>query len=221
MGTVGTANGIAAVEEADEIAREKLYAAKPNKKVARVITVIGYIFCVSMIAILLSLYYLFLWNPYIKAHRAAQAKAGKTNLSKVTATFSSDDQSPRAMALRSEDFYDSSIDKSWLKAVRSTTSRPFSSKIRTIASDNTILMPQSTTGIPLVLFDFAKIDENFLGIASNPLFFPSGSDKSSNTPSPPRYFQSATFPNSIFLGKLHGGGLAFSEPNHKRHDSFQ
>ena len=45
---------------------DKLYEPKPNKKVGRVITVIGYIFSVSMIAIILSLYYLFLWNPYSK-----------------------------------------------------------------------------------------------------------------------------------------------------------
>ncbi len=37
---------------------DKLYEPKPNKKFMRVITVIGYIFTVSMVAILLSLYYL-------------------------------------------------------------------------------------------------------------------------------------------------------------------
>lgn len=175
MGTVGTANGIAAVEEADEIAREKLYAAKPNKKVARVITVIGYIFCVSMIAILLSLYYLFLWNPYIKAHRAAQAKAGRINLSKVTATFSSDGQSPRAMAVWGDEFYDSSVDEKWLKIVHSTTSRPSSTKIRALASANSNPVPPSTTATPLVLYNLAKINEKILGMASNPLIFSSGS----------------------------------------------
>ncbi len=37
---------------------DRLYEPKPNKKIMRVITVIGYIFTVSMVAILLSLYYL-------------------------------------------------------------------------------------------------------------------------------------------------------------------
>lgn len=36
---------------------DKLYETKPNKKIVRIITVIAYIFSVSMIAILLSLYY--------------------------------------------------------------------------------------------------------------------------------------------------------------------
>jgi len=45
---------------------EKLYEPKANKKLLRVLTVIGYCFCVSLIAILLSLYYLFIWNPYNK-----------------------------------------------------------------------------------------------------------------------------------------------------------
>ncbi len=39
-------------------AMDKLYEPKPNKKLFRVATVIGYIFTVSMVAILLSLYYL-------------------------------------------------------------------------------------------------------------------------------------------------------------------
>jgi len=43
---------------------DKLYEAKPDKKIYRVITVIGYIFAVSLGAILLSLYYIFFWNPY-------------------------------------------------------------------------------------------------------------------------------------------------------------
>ncbi len=47
---------------------EKLYETKPNKKIVRIITVIAYVFSVSMIAILLSLYYLFLWDPYLKHH---------------------------------------------------------------------------------------------------------------------------------------------------------
>ncbi len=53
-------NSAAAVSggELDASILDKLYEPKPNKKIMRVITVIGYIFTVSMVAILLSLYYL-------------------------------------------------------------------------------------------------------------------------------------------------------------------
>ena len=43
---------------------EKLYEPKPNKKIVRIFTVILYMFSVSLGAILLSLYYIFIWrNP--------------------------------------------------------------------------------------------------------------------------------------------------------------
>lgn len=41
-----------------------LYEPKQNKKIWRILTVLVYVFTVSFGAILLSLYYLFLWNPY-------------------------------------------------------------------------------------------------------------------------------------------------------------
>ncbi len=44
---------------------DRMYEPKPNKKVMRVVTVIGYIFTVSMVAILLSLYYLVSKSPKI------------------------------------------------------------------------------------------------------------------------------------------------------------
>ena len=36
----------------------------PNIKIVRILTVLGYVFCVSSAAIMLSLYYVFLWDPY-------------------------------------------------------------------------------------------------------------------------------------------------------------
>jgi len=51
---------------------EKLYEPKANKKLIRVLTVIAYCICVSLIAILLSLYYLFIWNPYNKTNQKLQ-----------------------------------------------------------------------------------------------------------------------------------------------------
>lgn len=47
-----------------EMDTEKLYEPKPNKKIVRIFTVILYMFSVSLGAILLSLYYIFIWkNP--------------------------------------------------------------------------------------------------------------------------------------------------------------
>lgn len=47
-----------------EVDTEKLYETKPNKKIVRIFTVILYMFSVSLGAILLSLYYIFIWkNP--------------------------------------------------------------------------------------------------------------------------------------------------------------
>ncbi|CAB4059286.1 unnamed protein product [Lepeophtheirus salmonis] len=43
---------------------EKLYEPKQDKKFVRCVTVIAYVFSVSFGAILLSLYYIFIWNPY-------------------------------------------------------------------------------------------------------------------------------------------------------------
>merc|ERR1739844_425165 len=40
------------------------YEPKQNKKIVRIMTVLVYVFTVSFGAILLSLYYLFLWDPY-------------------------------------------------------------------------------------------------------------------------------------------------------------
>jgi len=40
------------------------YEPKQNKKIVRILTVMVYVFTVSFGAILLSLYYLFLWDPY-------------------------------------------------------------------------------------------------------------------------------------------------------------
>lgn len=41
-----------------------IYESKQNRKIIRLLTVIAYMFAVSLAAIVLSLYYLFLWDPY-------------------------------------------------------------------------------------------------------------------------------------------------------------
>lgn len=43
--------------------KDKLYEPKQNKKAVRVLTVIAYIISVSLAAIILSLYYTFIWDP--------------------------------------------------------------------------------------------------------------------------------------------------------------
>lgn len=48
---------------AGEQSRAKIYETKQNKKVVRLLTVLAYVFSVSLAAIVLSLYYVFLWNP--------------------------------------------------------------------------------------------------------------------------------------------------------------
>ncbi|KAK2589164.1 hypothetical protein KPH14_001982 [Odynerus spinipes] len=54
---------------AGEERKDKLYEPKHKKKLVRVLTVVAYIIFVSMAAILLSLYYTFLWDPKDQAIR--------------------------------------------------------------------------------------------------------------------------------------------------------
>lgn len=49
--------------------KDKLYEPKHKQKVIRVLTVVAYVIFVSMAAILLSLYYTFVWNPKDQAIR--------------------------------------------------------------------------------------------------------------------------------------------------------
>lgn len=50
------------VKFAGEEAKDRLYEPKHKKKAVRVLTVIAYVFFVSLAAIMLSLYYVFLWD---------------------------------------------------------------------------------------------------------------------------------------------------------------
>lgn len=49
--------------------KDKLYEPKHKQKLIRVLTVVAYVIFVSMAAILLSLYYTFVWNPKDQAIR--------------------------------------------------------------------------------------------------------------------------------------------------------
>ncbi|KMQ92188.1 general transcriptional corepressor trfa-like isoform x2 protein [Lasius niger] len=53
----------------DERRKDKLYEPKHKQKLVRVLTVVAYVIFVSMAAILLSLYYTFVWNPKDQAVR--------------------------------------------------------------------------------------------------------------------------------------------------------
>jgi hypothetical protein len=50
---------------AQAAANEKLYEPKKIRKLVRVLTVTAYVLSVSLAAIILSLYYLFLWDPKV------------------------------------------------------------------------------------------------------------------------------------------------------------
>ena len=60
------------VKLAGEEAKDRLYEPKHKKKLVRVLTVVAYIFFVSLAAIMLSLYYVFLWNGYGKEIKTGQ-----------------------------------------------------------------------------------------------------------------------------------------------------
>ncbi|XP_021186447.2 uncharacterized protein Inaf-d isoform X1 [Helicoverpa armigera] len=66
-----------------EVVLDALYERKRDKKSVRVLTVIVYVFCVSLAAIMLSLYYVFFWEP--KDAQYAQRKVFHT-VEKQTST---------------------------------------------------------------------------------------------------------------------------------------
>ncbi|KAL0270019.1 UNVERIFIED_CONTAM: hypothetical protein PYX00_007565 [Menopon gallinae] len=60
----------AEVKFAGNDSKSKMYEPKHKKKLVRVLTVIAYIFSVSLAAITLSLFYLFIYNPGKPGHNA-------------------------------------------------------------------------------------------------------------------------------------------------------
>jgi len=50
---------------AEAAAKDKLYEPRKKRKIIRVLTVMAYVLSVSLAAIMLSLYYVFLWDPKI------------------------------------------------------------------------------------------------------------------------------------------------------------
>jgi hypothetical protein len=58
------------IKLAKDDSAEKLYDSKKNQRTVRVLTVMAYVLTVSMAAIILSLYYVFLWDPSPAAKNA-------------------------------------------------------------------------------------------------------------------------------------------------------
>merc|ERR1719189_2282007 len=67
-GIASSGAGVPGVLSSADLEVDKLYEPKQNKKIVRIFTVILYMFSVSLGAILLSLYYVFIWkNPHTQA----------------------------------------------------------------------------------------------------------------------------------------------------------
>ncbi|KDR17522.1 hypothetical protein L798_07975 [Zootermopsis nevadensis] len=69
------------VKFAGEESKDKMYEPKHTKKLVRVLTVVAYVFSVSLAAIMLSVYYVFLWNPKDIHHRAVHITTPNPNSS--------------------------------------------------------------------------------------------------------------------------------------------
>ncbi|KAL2717700.1 uncharacterized protein V1478_013400 [Vespula squamosa] len=80
--TLGTREKVQAneIRFAGEERKDKLYEPKHKKKLVRVLTVIAYIIFVSLAAILLSLYYTYIWDP---KDQAVRTKTHKTDCATI------------------------------------------------------------------------------------------------------------------------------------------
>ena len=63
--------------------RKKEYG-KKDRKIVRILTVVAYVVCVSMAAVLLSTYYVFLWSPDMKSSVTESPKTSKYTQSNPT-----------------------------------------------------------------------------------------------------------------------------------------
>ncbi|XP_076365778.1 uncharacterized protein LOC143254490 [Tachypleus tridentatus] len=75
------------VKFANEQTRAKLYETKKNKKIVRLMTVMAYVFSVSLAAIVLSLYYVFLWDPAMQGDERPVLEQRISNASPVVRPF--------------------------------------------------------------------------------------------------------------------------------------
>lgn len=75
------------VKLAGEEAKDKMYEPKQNKKLIRVLTVIVYVFSVSLAAIILSLYYMVFWQPQPKNNTQPVLYKNTTELQESECTY--------------------------------------------------------------------------------------------------------------------------------------
>lgn len=67
-----------------EKASKNKMASKTNKKWVRLATVLAYVLAVSLAAIVLAIYYSFLWDPQLKTSTTVAPMPGTENISSVT-----------------------------------------------------------------------------------------------------------------------------------------
>jgi TRP-interacting helix len=66
------------IKLAGEESKERMYESKHHKKLVRVVTVLAYVLSVSLAAIMLSMYYVFLWDPRSTRNIAQRSTAQPT-----------------------------------------------------------------------------------------------------------------------------------------------
>lgn len=74
------------IKFAGEESKDKLYEPKHKQKVVRVLTVVAYIISVSLAAIVLSLYYMYIWNPSDHPHNVAKQRLNASEAALAAAT---------------------------------------------------------------------------------------------------------------------------------------
>lgn len=85
--------------------KDKLYEPKHKQKLIRVLTVVAYVIFVSMAAILLSLYYAFVWNPKDQAIRRTKIDKPECPKSSLTTPLISNGKNVRQVKKRTNILY--------------------------------------------------------------------------------------------------------------------
>ncbi|KAL3194723.1 hypothetical protein MRX96_045950 [Rhipicephalus microplus] len=71
-----------------DTAKAKIYETKRHKKIVRLMTVMAYVLSVSLAAIVLSLYYVFLWDPNMRSEPLQQDRETRRNTAMWRPEFS-------------------------------------------------------------------------------------------------------------------------------------
>jgi hypothetical protein len=92
------------VKLAGEESKERMYESKHHKKVVRVLTVLAYVLSVSLAAIMLSLYYVFLWDPK-STRNGTQFTAAQLPSSRPSPTRCPPDLGALPPGMKGHDYY--------------------------------------------------------------------------------------------------------------------